>query len=76
MMAASGLAPLLAARAGQRATMSVGIVLGGSGLALMAVLVSAEGGYLAVLPGMLAMGLGKGAVDDSFDRGDHQRAAT
>jgi EmrB/QacA subfamily drug resistance transporter len=60
MMAASGLAPRLAARIGARATMSAGIALGGIGLALMAVLVSVDGGYLSVLPGMIAMGLGMG----------------
>jgi EmrB/QacA subfamily drug resistance transporter len=60
MMAASGLAPRLAARLGARSTMAAGIALGGLGLALMALLVSAEGGYLSVLPGMVAMGLGMG----------------
>ncbi|RNL65482.1 MFS transporter [Nocardioides marmoriginsengisoli] len=60
MMAASGLAPHLAARIGSRATMAAGILLGGLGLALMALLVSVDGGYASVLPGMLAMGLGMG----------------
>ncbi|MGX4655157.1 MFS transporter [Micromonospora sp. SCSIO 07396] len=60
MMLSSGLAPRVAARAGARATMATGIVLGGAGLALMATLVSVDGGYLAILPGMLAMGLGMG----------------
>ncbi|MBM2615583.1 MFS transporter [Actinoplanes sp. LDG1-06] len=60
MMAASGLAPRLAARAGGRATMATGVALGGLGLALMALFVSVDGGYLSVLPGMLAMGLGMG----------------
>ncbi|MCC3764229.1 MFS transporter [Glycomyces sp. TRM65418] len=60
MMAASGLAPRLAARIGARSTMAAGIAVGGFGLALMAVLVSVEGGYLSVLPGMVAMGLGMG----------------
>ncbi|TQL66853.1 EmrB/QacA subfamily drug resistance transporter [Nocardioides albertanoniae] len=60
MMLASGLAPRVAARIGARATMATGILLVGTGLALMASLVSIEGGYLAVLPGMLAMGLGMG----------------
>jgi predicted MFS family arabinose efflux permease len=60
MMAASVLAPRLAARAGARSTMAAGIFLGGAGLALMAGLVSVDGGYLSVLPGMLAMGLGMG----------------
>jgi EmrB/QacA subfamily drug resistance transporter len=60
MMVASGLAPRVAARAGARLTMASGIFLGGTGLALMATRVSVDGGYLSVLPGMLAMGLGMG----------------
>ncbi|MFE2970324.1 MFS transporter [Streptomyces sp. NPDC059340] len=60
MMAASGLAPRLAARIGARATMATGILLAGAGLALMAAVVSVDGGYLSVLPGMLAMGIGMG----------------
>lgn len=60
MMLASGLAPQVAARIGSRSTMATGIFFGGAGLALMASLVSVDGGYLAVLPGMLAMGLGMG----------------
>lgn len=60
MMAASGLAPRVAARIGSRPTMVTGIVVGTAGLALMAGLVSVDGGYLSVLPGMLAMGLGMG----------------
>lgn len=60
MMFASGLAPRVAALVGARATMASGILLGGAGLALMATFVSVDGGYLSVLPGMLAMGLGMG----------------
>lgn len=60
MMVASGIAPQLAARLGARVTMVAGIVLGAAGLALMAVFVSVTGGYLSILPGMLAMGLGMG----------------
>ncbi|MFD4675621.1 MFS transporter [Lentzea sp. NPDC058450] len=58
MMVVSGLAPRLAERVGARVTMSAGIALGGTGLAFMAVFV--DGGYLAVLPGMIAMGAGMG----------------
>ncbi|WP_285641407.1 MFS transporter [Lentzea sp. NBRC 102530] len=58
MMVVSGLAPRLAERVGARVTMSAGILLGGLGLASMAVFV--DGGYLAVLPGMIAMGAGMG----------------
>ncbi|MFG2348143.1 MFS transporter [Streptomyces phaeochromogenes] len=60
MMMASGLAPQLAARVGPRATMATGILLAGAGLALIAAVVSVDGGYLSVLPGMLAMGVGMG----------------
>ncbi|MFD8309330.1 MFS transporter [Streptomyces sp. NPDC059690] len=60
MMATSGLAPRLAERIGARATMAGGIAVAGAGLALMAAVVSVDGGYLSVLPGMLAMGAGMG----------------
>ncbi|MFB6784662.1 MFS transporter [Streptomyces sp. NPDC056352] len=60
MMMISGLAPKLAARIGSRPTMAVGIALAGVGLALMALFVSVDGGYLTILPGMLAMGIGMG----------------
>lgn len=60
MMASSGLAPRVAAQIGTRLTMASGIFLAGAGLALMATLVSVDGGYVSVLPGMLAMGLGMG----------------
>jgi EmrB/QacA subfamily drug resistance transporter len=60
MMMSSGLAPKLAIRIGSRSTMATGILLAGAGLALMATFVSVGGGYLSVLPGMLAMGLGMG----------------
>jgi len=60
MMVASGLAPKLAARIGARATMAAGVFLGATGLALVAALVTVEGGYLSALPGMLAMHLGMG----------------
>lgn len=59
-MGASGLAPLLAARIGARSTMATGILVAGAGLALIASSVSVHGGYLSILPGMLAMGLGMG----------------
>lgn len=60
MMAASGLAPKVAARIGARSTMTVGIALAALGLALMAAFVSVDGGYPSVLAGMLAMGVGMG----------------
>ncbi|SEL04823.1 MFS transporter [Nonomuraea pusilla] len=60
MMMASGLAPKMAARFGARSTMTVGVALGALGLALMALFVSVDGGYLSILAGMLAMGVGMG----------------
>ncbi|WP_347606676.1 MFS transporter [Acrocarpospora sp. B8E8] len=60
MMMTSGLAPKLAVRLGSRSTMGTGIALAAVGLALMALFVSADGGYLTILPGMLAMGIGMG----------------
>ncbi|TYQ00165.1 EmrB/QacA subfamily drug resistance transporter [Tenacibaculum adriaticum] len=60
MMLASGLSPKLSARIGNRYTMAVGIILFAVGLILLATLVSIDGGYFSVLPGMLAMGLGMG----------------
>ncbi|MBP2472330.1 EmrB/QacA subfamily drug resistance transporter [Crossiella equi] len=60
MMLSSGLAAALSARIGPRATMATGIALVGTGLALLALFVSVEGGYLPILPGLLAMGVGMG----------------
>jgi EmrB/QacA subfamily drug resistance transporter len=60
MMMTSGLAPKLAAQIGARLTMATGIALGGIGLALMALFVSVDGGYLSILSGMIAMGVGMG----------------
>jgi EmrB/QacA subfamily drug resistance transporter len=60
MMAASGLAPKLAGRVGARSTMAAGVALAALGLVLTALFVSVDGGYLSVLAGLLAMGLGMG----------------
>ncbi|ADG11449.1 MFS transporter [Caulobacter segnis] len=60
MMVFSGVAPRLSARIGPRATIASGVLLGGAGLALMSLLVSVNGGYLSVLPGMVTMGVGMG----------------
>jgi EmrB/QacA subfamily drug resistance transporter len=83
MMTTSGLAPKLAARIGSRSTTAVGIALAGAGLALMALVVSVDGGYLSILPGMLAMGIGMGlsmtpateAITSSLPR-EHQGVAS
>lgn len=60
MMVFSGVAPGLSARIGPRSTIAGGVLLGGVGLALMSLLVSVDGGYLSVLPGMVTMGVGMG----------------
>lgn len=60
MMAASALAPKLSKQISIRYTMACGIIIATTGAILMAILVSATGGYLNILPGMLAMGAGMG----------------
>lgn len=60
MMVSSGMAPKLALRIGSKYTMALGIALGAIGAMLMAAFVSAETGYLSVLPGLIVMGLGMG----------------
>lgn len=60
MMTAAGLAPRLAERIGPRATMITGIAMTGVSLALMAVFVSVDGGYVSILPGLVVMGIGLG----------------
>ncbi len=59
-MVISGLAPKAAKAVGARATMLCGVALATGGLAVMAALVSVEGRYLSVLPGMLITGVGVG----------------
>lgn len=60
MMFSSGLAPKLAQKISSRYTMALGIALGAIGALLMGQMVSANEGYLSVLPGMMVMGLGMG----------------
>ena len=60
MMVFSGIAPLMSAKVSPKVTIAGGVLLGGTGLALMAQFVSVDGGYLSVLPGMIAMGIGMG----------------
>ena len=83
MMLASGLAPRMAARVGARSTMAAGVALAMLGLVLMAVFVSVDGGYLSVLAGLLAMGVGMGlsmtpsteAITNSLPRAEQGVAA-
>ncbi|WP_431921027.1 MFS transporter [Amycolatopsis tucumanensis] len=60
MMLASGLAARLVERIGSRATMTTGVALAGVGLVSMGLFVSVAGGYLSILPGLVAMGIGMG----------------
>ncbi|MGW4027692.1 MFS transporter, partial [Streptomyces sp. NPDC005009] len=60
MMMTSNLAPKTAARIGARSTVTAGVALATLGLVLMALFVSVDGGYLSILAGMLAMGIGMG----------------
>ncbi len=60
LMPISALAPLLTRRVGYRAMFTGGLLLIGVGLALMAALGSADGGYASVLPGLLVLASGVG----------------
>lgn len=60
MMSSSVTAARVSARVGGRATVAAGLLLVSVGLALLAVLVSVDGGYTTVLPGLLTLGLGMG----------------
>lgn len=60
MMGASGLAAQVSKRIGDRRTMLAGVAAVAAGLGLMAALVSVEGGYATVLPGLMLVGLGMG----------------
>ncbi|MFM7870441.1 MAG: MFS transporter [Actinomycetota bacterium] len=60
MMPVSTIAPRIAIRIGSRNTMLIGVGIFLSGLVLLAVQASVEGGYLSVLPGLMAFGLGLG----------------
>lgn len=60
MMPLSASAPTIAKRIGVRNILVAGVALFGLGLVLLAVMVSAEGGYLSVLPGLLVLSIGIG----------------
>jgi len=60
MMISSGLAPKLIKKIGSRHTMAAGVLMGCAGTLMMAAFVSVDNGYLSILPGMLAMGMGMG----------------
>lgn len=60
MMPLSAAAPVLATKLGFRTVLTVGVALFAAGLGLLALLVSADGGYLSVLPGLLVLSVGIG----------------
>lgn len=60
MMPLSGMAPSIAKRVGTRNVLVAGVGIFGLGLALLAVMVSATGGYLSLLPGLMLVGTGMG----------------
>lgn len=60
MMPLSAVAPTLAARWGVRNILVTGVALFTLGLILLAVMVSAAGGYWSVLPGLLVLSVGIG----------------
>lgn len=60
MMPLSAVAPTLAQRVGIRRVLAAGVALFALGLVLLAVLVSADGGYWSVIPGLLVLSVGIG----------------
>ena len=60
MMPLSAMAPIIAKRLGVRNVLAAGVGLFGAGLLLLAVMVSAEGGYWSVIPGLLVLSVGIG----------------
>lgn len=60
MMPLSATAPLIAKKIGVRNTLMLGVGLFTTGLFLLAVMVSAEGGYWSVIPGLIVLSVGIG----------------
>ena len=60
MMPLSAVAPVLAKRVGIRPVLLVGVSLFITGLVLLGLLVSADGGYWSVLPGLIVLSTGIG----------------
>ena len=75
MMPLSAVAPTIAQRVGTRNVLLTGVGLFGVGLALLAMMVSADGGYWSVLPGLLVLAIGHRPVHEPVDDGDHRVAA-
>ncbi|HQV57623.1 MAG TPA: DHA2 family efflux MFS transporter permease subunit [Ilumatobacteraceae bacterium] len=62
MMPLSSIAPLIARKVGFRAMFVIGSVFTALGLALIAIMASATGGYLSILPGLLVVSVGVGLL--------------
>ncbi len=62
MMPLSAVAPTIAGRVGFRRMFVTGTLLTAVGLGLMAALASVDGGYLSVVPGLVALSIGIGLV--------------
>ena len=60
MMPLSAVAPVLAKRVGTRNVLMIGVALFVTGLVLLGALVSADGGYWSVLPGLVVLSVGIG----------------
>lgn len=60
MMPMSAIAPRIAERVGSRTTMITGLSIFATGLAILALQASVDGGYMSVLPGLLIIGFGIG----------------
>jgi EmrB/QacA subfamily drug resistance transporter len=60
MMPLAATAPVIAQRVGTRSVLMTGVGFFTAGLALLAITVSADGGYLSVLPGLLVVSVGIG----------------
>ena len=61
-MPMSTASPRIAARIGTRATVLTGTGLFGGGMALMAAMVSLDGGYWSIAPGLMVLAVGMGLV--------------
>lgn len=62
MMPLSAVAPRIASRIGLRRILTGGTLLVAAGLALMALLTSADGGYWSIIPGLTVLSVGIGCV--------------
>jgi EmrB/QacA subfamily drug resistance transporter len=62
MMPLSSVAPTLAKKFGTARVLIIGTLIFGTGLVMLATMVSVEGGYLSLLPGLMVFGVGVGLL--------------